>query len=286
MRATREKRAHNPCSSLSLSRWSRLRVNLLAGLRFGAHLWISITSSIHVRTKVRVTETENKEPEGWDRIIFHFLTFYSCNNWYLESIRNWVKVTPLFMYALEWRSTKVLSYLITSADYPKRAHMFTERIFSIHFYWMLSIKVSSSAQLFNNSRYPSQNCKHDFYKSSVKNILVQELTTRRAIAKCALRWHACFPEGSGVRCVWWLEHEPAGHCFHRELLKGCTWQRPLLLSGGRKGQAGPRRVRIMNFSIHPFSCHCTNSPLFHPEAVILNFAKSGKRKGSLLTPGR
>lgn len=44
--------------------------------------------------------------------------------------------------------------------------------------------------------------------------------------------------------------------------------------GRQEGQAGLRDVRIVSLSVDPFSCHYAKSPLFHPEAVILNFANS------------
>lgn len=61
-----------------------------------------------------------------------------------------------------------------------------------------SIKVSSLAQFLNNSCFPSRNCKDNFYKSSVNNILFQAHTIHQAIIKPALGWHAiCFTEGKG-----------------------------------------------------------------------------------------
>lgn len=132
------------------------------------------------------------------------------------------------------------------------------------------------------SCFPSQNCKDDFYKSSVNSILFLECSIHQVIIKCAVRWHAVsFTEGNRVRYIWWLKArkcQPA--TVSVEILQDLTKSRQLFPLGGKKGEGGGRGVRIMNLSIHPFSCHHTNSPFLHLEGVILNFAKSWK---SLLT---
>lgn len=69
-------------------------------------------------------------------------------------------------------------------------YAFIEYMCSIYLIYGIYIyifkKILSLAQLFNNGCFPSQNCKDDFRKSSVKNILLQEHTIHWAIITYAV----------------------------------------------------------------------------------------------------